>query len=302
MNISYDSYRVFYYAAKYKSFSKAAAALYNNQPNVTRIIRRLESELRCALFFRSAQGVRLTPEGEKIFAHIAIAFENIEAAEAEVSSDRSLQSGILHIAASGLALRGCLLQVLAQYRSEYPRVRIYLTNHSTPQGLAAVQNGLADFAVVTEGSVIPDSLMKKQVGEIQDIPICGAAFAELTHETVSLSRLVDYPIVGLTEGTSSHDFYSRLFLSHDLPYNPDVEVETIDQVLPVVRSNLGIGFVPREMLFGEPERTGIFPIALSEPIPPRSIYLFQRKNQPLSIAAKRLQQMLLEPPLQKAVH
>ena len=50
--------------------------------------------------------------------------------------------------------------------------------------------------------------------------------AELTHETVSLSRLVDYPIVGLTEGTSSHDFYSRLFLSHDLPYNPDVEVET----------------------------------------------------------------------------
>lgn len=65
MNISYDSYRVFYYAAKYKSFSKAAAALYNTQPNVTRIIRRLEAELDCALFFRSAQGVRLTPEGEK---------------------------------------------------------------------------------------------------------------------------------------------------------------------------------------------------------------------------------------------
>ena len=47
MSISLESYRVFYYAAKYKSFSQAAAALYNNQPNVTRIIRRLESELRC---------------------------------------------------------------------------------------------------------------------------------------------------------------------------------------------------------------------------------------------------------------
>lgn len=293
MNISYDSYRVFYYAAKYKSFSQAAAALYNNQPNITRIIRRLESELRCALFFRSAQGVRLTPEGEKLYAHIAVAFESIEAAEEEIFSDQSLQSGVVHIAASGLALRGCLLQVLAQYRSEYPHVRICLTNHTTPQGLAAVQNGLADFAVVSEGAAVPDSLVMQKVGEIQEIPICGSAFSELAQETVTLARLADYPIVSLTEGTSSHDFYSDLFLRHDLPLIPDVEVETIDQVLPAVRCNLGIGFVPREMLVAVPELTGIYPLTLDEPIAPRSIYLFQRKNQPLSIAAKHLRQMLL---------
>ena len=106
MNISYDSYRVFYYAAKYKSFSQAAAALYNNQPNVTRIIKRLESELHCALFFRSSQGVRLTPEGEKLYTHIAVAFDSIEAGEDELLSDQSLHGGIVHIAASGLALQG----------------------------------------------------------------------------------------------------------------------------------------------------------------------------------------------------
>ena len=300
MNISYDSYRVFYYAAKYKSFSQAAAALYNNQPNVTRIIRRLESELRCALFFRSPQGVRLTPEGEKLYAHIAVAFESIEAAEEEIFSDQSLQSGVVHIAASGLALRGCLLQVLAQYRSKYPHVRICLTNHTTPQGLAAVQNGLADFAVVSEGAAVPDSLVMQKVGEIQEIPICGSAFSELAQETVTLARLADYPIVSLTEGTSSHDFYSDLFLRHDLPFSPDVEVETIDQVLPAVRSNLGIGFVPREMLVAVPELTGVYPLTLDEPIAPRSIYLFQRKNQPLSIAAKHLRQMLLDTFLRKA--
>ena len=113
MNISYDSYRVFYYAAKYRSFSQAAAALYSNQPNVTRMIRKLESELGCALFFRSPQGVRLTPEGEKLYTHIAVAFESIEAGEEEVLSDQSLQSGIVHIAASSLALRTRLLQVRA---------------------------------------------------------------------------------------------------------------------------------------------------------------------------------------------
>ena len=152
MNISYDSYRVFYYAAKYRSFSQAAAALYSNQPNVTRMIRKLESELGCALFFRSPQGVRLTPEGEKLYTHIAVAFESIEAGEEEVLSDQSLQSGIVHIAASSLALRTRLFQVLARYRRAYPHVRICLTNHSASHGLAAVQNGLADFAILAEGA------------------------------------------------------------------------------------------------------------------------------------------------------
>lgn len=133
----------------------------------------------------------------------------------------------------------------------------------------------------------------QKVGEIREVPICGSAFSELTKDTVALARLAEYPIVSLAEGTSSRDFYSNLFLRHDLPFCPDVEVETIDQVLPVVRSNLGIGFVPREMLYGPPELTGIYPLMLDEPIAPRSICLFQRKNQPLSIAARQLRKMLL---------
>lgn len=293
MNISYDCYRVFYYAAKYRSFSNAAAALHNNQPNISRIIRRLESELRCALFFRSPQGVRLTPEGEKLYAHISLAFENIKAAEDEIFSDQSLQSGVVHIAASGLGLRSCLLRVLEQYRSEYPHVRICLINNFTQQGLAAVQNGLADFALVPDVADAPDSLIRKQVGQVREIPICGSAFFELAKGNVTLAQLAELPLISLSEGTSTYDFYADLFLRHGLPYSPDVEVATIDQVLPVVRCNLGIGFVPHEMLVGLPEQSGIYPLTLAEPITPRSICLFRRKNQPLSIAARRLEQMLL---------
>ena len=288
---------LFYFSeelAKYRSFSQAAAALYSNQPNVTRMIRKLESELGCALFFRSPQGVRLTPEGEKLYTHIAVAFESIEAGEEEVLSDQSLQSGIVHIAASSLALRTRLLQVLARYRRAYPHVRICLTNHSASHGLAAVQNGLADFAILAEGASVPDSLTAQKIDEIQEIPICGPAFLELTEEPVSLKRLADYPIISLTEGTSSHDFYAELFLRHGLSFSPDVEVETTAQVPPVVQSDLGVGFVPREMLYGTPEASGIYPITLEEPIPARSVFLFQRKTQPLSIAAKKLRQMLLE--------
>lgn len=44
-----DYYRIFYYVAQYKSFSKAADVMGNNQPNITRCMNILENELGCKL-------------------------------------------------------------------------------------------------------------------------------------------------------------------------------------------------------------------------------------------------------------
>lgn len=46
------------------SISKASAALFVAQPNLSRAIKELENELGITLFDRSAQGMKLTPEGE----------------------------------------------------------------------------------------------------------------------------------------------------------------------------------------------------------------------------------------------
>ena len=48
--ITYDYYRIFYFVAQYHSFTKAAEILKNNQPNITRCMNNLESELGCKLF------------------------------------------------------------------------------------------------------------------------------------------------------------------------------------------------------------------------------------------------------------
>lgn len=45
MSVSYDYYRLFYYVATYRSFNKAAAVLMANQPNISRSIANLESQL-----------------------------------------------------------------------------------------------------------------------------------------------------------------------------------------------------------------------------------------------------------------
>ena len=64
---------------------------------------KLEKELGCTLFVRQRHGIALTPEGEKLYAHISVAFEHISYGEQEIARDKSLQSGIVTIAASEIA-------------------------------------------------------------------------------------------------------------------------------------------------------------------------------------------------------
>lgn len=142
MYIAYDYYRIFYYVAKYGNVTQAARVLLNNQPNLTRAVKTLESELGCPLFIRSNRGMKLTPEGERLLRHIRIAIENIEAGEAEIIESRNLERGSVFVAASEVALHCVLLPVLKKYRSLYPGIKLKISNHSTPQAIDAIKNGL----------------------------------------------------------------------------------------------------------------------------------------------------------------
>ena len=63
MDVNFEYYKIFYYVAKYHNFTKAAQALNNSQPNITRAMNCLEQQLNTTLFIRTNRGVQLTPEG-----------------------------------------------------------------------------------------------------------------------------------------------------------------------------------------------------------------------------------------------
>lgn len=139
MIVSYDAYRVFYTVARFGSFTKAASVLLASQPNLTRTIRNLESALGCTLFVRSNRGVSLTPEGEKLFARVSVACEQIQAGEEELASDRSLQSGVVSIGASETALHGFLLPVLGAFHRAYPGIRLRISNQFHAAGACCAE-------------------------------------------------------------------------------------------------------------------------------------------------------------------
>ena len=291
MYISYDYYRVFYYVAKYGNVSQAAKLLLNNQPNMTRTIKKLEAELGCPLFLRSKKGMELTPEGKRLYEHIRIAIQHIDAGESELTETRNLQNGRVYIAASEVALRCLLLPILKKYRILYPGIHIRISNHSTPQAINALKDGSADIAVVTTPTVHIASLVETPVRPVTEVAVCSPYFKELTDKQVSLAELTKFPLISLGKDTKSFEFYSALFTAHGLPYKPDIEAFTADQILPMVEADLGIGFVPEEFLKGG---DGICRINLKERIQKRNIVIIKRKEQPLSVAAKELEDMILE--------
>ncbi len=292
MLISYDYYRVFYYVAKYRSFTQAAQILLSNQPNISRAIKNLENALGCTLFVRSNRSVRLTPEGEQLFAHIAVAFEQIQAGEESLALERGLQRGSVSIGASETALHGLLLPVLRHFRNAYPGIRLRVTNHSTPQAIAALKSGLVDLSVVTTPLEPARSLVQIPIKTFRETAVCGPAFASLAEQPRALHELAACPFVSLGAQTKTFAFYADFFAQHGLTLAPDVEAATADQILPMVENDLGIGFVPEDFLPNDAAQRGIHVIELLDPIPLRSICLVKRRDQTLSLAAKALEQMI----------
>lgn len=292
MYISYDYYRIFYYVAKYGNITQAAKILLNNQPNLTRAIKTLESELGCPLFIRNNRGMKLTPEGERLFEHIRIAFENIEAGEAEIIESRNLEKGTVFVAASEVALHCVLLPVLKQYRTLYPGIRLKISNHSTPQAVDAIKNGIADIAVVTTPTLPSAMTEEVTVRKFHEVAVCSAAFSELLGEKVGFAELLSYPMISLGTQTKSFELYSDFFAEEGLHYHPETEAATADQILPMVKADLGIGFIPREFLQGV---EGVFVIETEKSLPEREIRIVKRREQTLSIAAKELERLILKP-------
>lgn len=286
--VNFDYYRIFYFVCQYKSFTKAAEILNNNQPNITRCMNILERELSCKLFVRTHRGVSLTPEGRRLYEHIAVAYEQISLGEKELEKDRGLESGLVSIGVSETALRLLLLDRLEKFHEKYPHVRLRISNHSTPQAIAALESGLVDFAVVTSPLNIKKPLQKTQLDTFREILLGGPKYAHKFPIPMHLQDLKDYPFISLSNDTGTRELYIRYFLQYGLPFQPDMEAATTDQILPMIQYNLGIGFYPEALATDPLARGEVIHIPLIEPVPERGTYLVRDSSRPQSIAVRKV--------------
>ena len=292
MYVDWEYYKIFYYVAKYQNFTKAARVLGNNQPNITHSMNRLESQLNCVLFIRSNRGVTLTPEGEMLYSRIASAAVQIQDAEEELSASATLEHGTISISATETALNIYLSKKLRDFHTEYPGIRLRISNHSTPQAVQAVKNGEVDFAIVSTPAEIESGLKMVELKSFYEVLVGGRTFTALASQSLTLKELRSYPLISLSDESVTRSLYRQFFLDHGAVLKPDTEAATTDQMLTLVKSELGLAFVPEPMARDGLERGELVQLHLQEIIPTRSICLVYDRHRPLNTAARKFQQML----------
>ena len=292
MDVNFEYYKIFYYVAKYNNFTKAANILHNSQPNITRAMNCLEQELNCTLFIRTNRGAFLTPEGERLYTRVSAAMMQIQQAEEELAESVGLEHGSISIGASEIALNIYLLDRLKKFHIAYPGVQLKIYNHSTPQAISAVRSGETDFAVITTPADVEAPLKEVRLKAFKDILIGGRTFTAMGSQELSLKDLKEYPYICLGKETTTYHFYNQLFLKYGVEIIPDTEAATTDQVLPLVKSELGLAFLPQEMTEEALAKHEIIQIRLKEEIPERYVCMVYDRKRPMSVAAQKLKQIL----------
>lgn len=286
MNVSYDSYRVFYYVARYQNFTLAAKALFLTQPTVSHYILELEKELDCTLFVRSKRGVRLTNEGKVLYSHISRAYTEIYRGEEELKSYLEMGQGTIKIGASETSLRNYLLPILGRFRAKHPGVQLRIRNTTCQLAPSALRDGTLDLAIMTTPFPTQD-LEVKNLQEFSMAIIAGPTHRELLGRPVSFREMAEYPMICLEPGTAGRYYMDTLFASHGIALHPHVELSTADLITPLAVQDMGIGFVPRIFAKKELEEGSVLELMPAEALPTRYICLMTDPKSELSMACKQ---------------
>ena len=288
MDINFEYYKIFYYVAKYRNITKAAAALGSNQPNVTRVMKLLESQLNSRLFIREARGVSLTETGELLYAHVEIAYSHLLNAQEEICGHNAKGYGTVEIGATETALHLFLLDALLGFKKQYPTIRIKIHNHTTPETIRQLTGGKLDFAVVTSPFEIPKTVYCEKILDFHEILVGGTQYQSHNCTPLEIKDLKKYPWVGLGRGTATDELYKNFFIKHEVDLEPDMEVATSDLLLPLIVNNLGIGFVPEALALPLLKKGSLVPIPVSCTLPTRSLQMMSDRGRVKSHAADML--------------
>ncbi len=291
INISAESYKIFYYVAMEGSISKAAEKLFITQPAVSRSIKQLEGKIGSMLLFRTPKGVTLTKEGQLLFNFVEQAFNYLSLGEKMLSQMKTLESGEISIGVGDSICKLYLIPYLKRFNTEYPNVHIHITNQKSYEIIEMLKHGVIDVGIVNL-PIEDEQLRITRVMDIHDCFVVGSKYKHLTEKPLALKDLEKHPTMLIEKGSNSRRYVEEFLLTRGVTLKPDFELGNFELLAQFAMINLGVACIVREFFPVEIEGGMLHVVPLEEEIPARGIGLISLKVVPLSSASKELIYML----------
>ncbi|MBR5337067.1 MAG: LysR family transcriptional regulator [Lachnospiraceae bacterium] len=280
MDISYEHYKVFYHVARLLSISKAARFLNSSQPNITRTIKKLETELECELFIRTNTGVILTRQGKSLYKYVNEAYKLLSTGEAEIAADsvsakRSVSIG-LSVAIPNYIIESSIIPSIGVFSQAHPDTHLLIVNKPTPELITDVREGLIDMAIITSSGINnPEESRERVLLRFSDTIIAGNKFRDDFKKPASFSYILGFPIIGFAQTTETFSMYDYVCASKGCVYHVNIEITNYDQALAFVQNNIGLGCIPEYMALPAIEEGLVFEVRSIDRLPQRRVSILR---------------------------
>lgn len=294
--INLEWYRIFLVTARCLNLTRAAKELHITQPSVSYAIKQMEEALELKLFYRLSKGVELTEEGRALLKYVEESFAMLDSAQKHLQNLKQLNEGEIRIGASDSLIKHLLLPYLNSFHKKYPGIRIRLSHGKTPEITQRLKEGEIDCAVLH--MPVHDSQLNIQtLAVLEDCFVVGEDYKEMTNRSLTAHELAEFPLILLSQGSSTRIYVEQWFASKGLLVKPDMELGSIDLLAEFARLGYGAAFISRSFVQEELDSGKLFELRLDDVLPPRKIGFSVRRDMHLSVSAEAFVRMLHDPQL-----
>ncbi len=283
--MNFHQLEIFVRVVEEKSFTKAAKKLYVSQPALSKSIRALEEEVGTKLFERSAYGLEITEAGRTVYKYSKDAIEYYNERIAELRSALSPRKNILRIGIPPSAGTIYFSKVVYRFSTEHPQFDIQITDISSRNASAMVQNDELDLGVV---------LLPYEDPEV-DVKCVYASEAALVvpeshylagREQVAFSELEGLPFLSVNEEYQFYDLVLSKFREAGITPNVAFRSAQWDTLLFMTTENVGYTILEKSLV--ERMNSGALKsVHLTEPEFPWSLGLIRKKGKALPPVAQK---------------
>jgi DNA-binding transcriptional LysR family regulator len=234
--------RTFLVAAQTNSFSHTGARLGLTQAAVSLQIRRLEEDLGCQLFERTAKSISLSPEGRRIMADAARIVELYGSLKGQNQSVPNLAA--IDLGAISTVQATLLPKALHRFRAGYPGIHVNIVPGMSAQLLTQVDAGELDLAV----------MIKPRLGippEMKWVPLMRERYIGIapTGAPRDLRKLIaSLPFIRYNRRSHGGQLVDGFLKRHNFWVKEDMELDEPAIILKMVSEGLGWAVIPGELV------------------------------------------------------